>query len=80
MLSHINVGAGNDLTIASLAKLIGKVVGYTGQVEFDHEKPDGAHRKLMDGSRLNNLGWQPTVKLEDGLKFTYKNFLRINDL
>jgi GDP-L-fucose synthase len=80
MLSHINVGAGNDLTIASLAKLIGKVVGYTGQVEFDHEKPDGAPRKLMDSSRLNNLGWQPTVKLEDGLEFTYKNFLRINDL
>ena len=75
MLSHINVGVGHDLTIAELAKTIGKVVGYMGKIEFDSTKPDGTPRKLMDSTRLNNLGWKAKVKLEEGLAFAYQDFL-----
>ena len=75
MLSHINVGSGNDLTIAELAKTIGKVVDYKGQLEFDCTKPDGTPRKLMDSTRLNNLGWYPKVNLEDGLASAYQDYL-----
>lgn len=78
MLSHINVGVGHDLTIAELAKTIGKVVGYSGQIEFDSTKPDGTPRKLMDSTRLNNLGWHAKVNLEDGLVFAYQDFLKNN--
>ena len=78
MLSHINVGVGHDLTIAELAKTIGKVVGYEGKIEFDSSKPDGTPRKLMDSTRLNNLGWQAKVNLEDGLAFAYQDFLKNN--
>jgi GDP-L-fucose synthase len=75
MLSHINVGAGGDLTIAELAETMGRVVGYEGQLEFDQEKPDGSPRKFMDSSRLNCLGWHATVQLKDGLAKTYEDFL-----
>ncbi len=78
MLSHINVGVGHDLTIAALAKIIGKVVGYKGKIEFDTSKPDGTPRKLMDSTRLNNLGWHAKVKLEDGLTLAYQDFLKNN--
>jgi len=76
MLSHINVGSSGDLTIAELAKTISKVVGYNGQIDFDSTKPDGTPRKLMDTTRLNNLGWHAKVKLEDGLDFAYQDFLK----
>jgi GDP-L-fucose synthase len=75
MLSHINVGAGHDITIAELAKTIGRVVGYEGEINFDPEKPDGTARKWMDSSRINDLGWQATVSLEDGLASAYCDFL-----
>lgn len=78
MLSHINVGVGHDLTIAELAATIGKVVGFKGTVEFDSSKLDGSPRKLMDSSRLNNLGWKAKINLEDGLTFTYNDFLKNN--
>ena len=78
MLSHINVGVGHDLTIAELAKTIGKVIGYEGQIEFDSTKPDGTPRKLMDSTRLNNLGWQAKINLQDGLALTYNDFLKTN--
>ena len=78
MLSHINVGVGHDLTIAELAKTIGKVVGYEGKIEFDSSKPDGTPRKLMDSTRLNNLGWQAKINLEDGLILAYQDFLKTN--
>lgn len=78
MLSHINVGIGHDLTIAELARTIRKVVGYNGQIDFDSSKPDGTPRKLMDTTRLNNLGWQAKVKLEEGLASTYQDFLKIS--
>lgn len=76
MLSHINVGIGHELSIAELAKTIGKIVGYKGQIDFDITKPDGTPRKLMNTTLLNNLGWQAKVKLEDGLTVAYQDFLK----
>lgn len=76
MLSHINVGVGHDLTIAELAETISKVVGFNGQIEFDTSKPDGTPRKLMDSTRLNNLGWHATIGLEEGLTLAYRDFLK----
>lgn len=75
MLSHINVGTGVDCTIRELAETIAKVTQFEGQLEFDSSKPDGTPRKLMDVSRLNDLGWTATVTLEDGLTKAYQWFL-----
>jgi GDP-L-fucose synthase len=75
MLSHINVGCGEDITIRQVAEAIGKTIGYQGEITFDPTKPDGAPRKLMDSSRLNALGWQAKVGLEDGLARAYASFL-----
>ena len=70
-----------DVTIADVAHTIAKVVGYTGQIEFDTSKPDGTPRKLMDVSRLKNLGWQYSIGLEVGLHKTYQWFLNnVEDL
>ncbi len=76
MLSHINVGSGEDLTIRELAEAIAKTVGYTGQVTFDSSKPDGAPRKLMDSGRLKALGWQAKIGLVQGLELAYNDFLK----
>jgi GDP-L-fucose synthase len=76
-LSHINVGYGSDVTIADLAQTIAKVVGYQGRVRFDLSKPDGAPRKLMDSSRLNGMGWQPKVGLDEGLARAYAEYIRL---
>jgi GDP-L-fucose synthase len=75
MQSHINVGSGSDVTIAEVAKAIAQTVGYTGQIEFDTSKPDGAPRKWMDSSRLNALGWQAKVDLHQGLAAAYQDFV-----
>jgi GDP-L-fucose synthase len=75
MQSHINVGSGADVTIAEVAQAIAQTVGYTGQIEFDASKPDGAPRKLMDSSRLNSLGWEAKVGLHQGLAVAYQKFL-----
>ena len=75
MQSHINVGSGADVTIAEVAQAIAQTVGYTGQIEFDTSKPNGAPRKWMDSSRLNALGWQAKVYLHQGLAVAYQNFL-----
>jgi len=75
MLSHINVGYGSDVSIAELAVLIGQTVGYKGRITYDSSKPDGTPRKLMDSSRLNALGWQAHINLEEGLDSAYKDFL-----
>ncbi len=74
-LSHINVGYGKDVTIAELAALIAKTTGFAGNIVYDNTKPDGAPRKLMDNSRLKNLGWHATISLEEGLVLAYKDFL-----
>jgi len=76
MLSHINIGCGTDITIRELAETIGGVIGYQGNIEFDSTKPDGTPRKLMDSSRLNKLGWQPKIELEQGLTLAYEDFLK----
>jgi len=75
MLSHINVGTGVDCTIRELAETIAKVVGFAGKVKFDASKPDGTPRKLMDVSRLAQMGWQSSVTLTDGVRETYQWFL-----
>jgi GDP-L-fucose synthase len=75
MLSHINVGCGQDVTILQLAQTVAHTVGYTGQIQTDPTKPDGTPRKLMDSSRINALGWHAKVTLEDGLKTAYQDFL-----
>jgi GDP-L-fucose synthase len=74
MLSHINIGTGEDLAIRDLAKTIGEVVGYQGRIAFDTTKPDGTPRKLMDVGRLKSLGWQPQIGLRDGLSLAYADF------
>ncbi len=78
MLSHINVGYGDDVTIRELAQAIGDTVGYAGAITFDTSKPDGTPRKWMDSQRLHDLGWQPTVDLREGLKRAYADFLQHN--
>lgn len=75
MLSHLNVGTGEDVTIRELAETIQSVVGYQGQIIWDSNKPDGAPRKLMNISKLKSLGWQPKIGLKDGLVQTYQWFI-----
>lgn len=69
-----NVGTGTDVTIKELAETIQKIVGHTGQIQWDRSKPDGTPRKLMDSSKLNALGWTPQYSLESGIKQTYDWF------
>lgn len=75
MLSHINVGCGEDVTILEVAQSVARTVGYSGAIYTDPTKPDGTLRKLMDCTRLNALGWQAAVGLEVGLKAAYEDFL-----
>ena len=75
MLSHINVGTGEDVTIRELAETIAEVVGYDGQIGFDTSKPDGTARKLMDVTRLTRMGWQARIGLRAGIESTYEWFL-----
>lgn len=75
MLSHINVGCGEDMTILEVAQAVARTVGYDGPINTDPSKPDGTPRKLMDSTRLNALGWQAQVGLEEGLKVAYEDFL-----
>lgn len=75
MLSHINVGTGVDCTIRELAETLKKVVGFKGKLTFDTTKPDGTARKLMDVSRLEQLGWKANISLEQGLAATYQWFI-----
>ncbi|EFD5439257.1 GDP-L-fucose synthase [Escherichia coli] len=75
MLSHINVGTGVDCSIREMAETMASVVGYQGKIAFDFTKPDGTPRKLMDVTRLKNLGWQYRYNLHEGLSLTYKWFI-----
>lgn len=68
----LNVGVGEDVTIAELAALIARVVGYTGRIAYDHSKPDGTPRKLLDVSRIHALGWHARIPLEEGIASTYR--------
>jgi GDP-L-fucose synthase len=76
MQSHINVGCGQDVSIAELAHTIAQVIGYAGAIDFDASKPDGSPRKLMDSSRINSLGWQARVVLTTGLQQAYEDFVK----
>jgi len=71
----LNVGAGEDISISDLAQLIAAVVGFTGKVEWDKSKPDGTARKLLDISKMRAFGWNARIKLEDGIRNTYSQFL-----
>ena len=71
----INIGTGADVTIRELAETVMRVVGFTGRIVYDHTKPDGTMRKLMDSSQINRLGWKPAVPLEDGVGRAYRDFL-----
>jgi len=70
----INISAGKNVTIKKLAELVKKTVGFKGEILWDSTKPDGMPKKLLDWSRISNLGWKPSVSLEDGLKETYNWF------
>ena len=71
---HVNVGVGEDVTIAELASLIADVVGYQGAIEWDASKPDGTPRKLLDVKRMKSLGWEPEIGLRAGIESTYAGF------
>jgi GDP-L-fucose synthase len=70
--SHINVGTGQDISIATLAALMADIIGFDGRVEFDASKPDGTMRKLLDTTKLDRLGWRAGIGLEQGLRDTYR--------
>ncbi len=74
----VNIGTGMDVTITELAMLIKEIVGYEGSLVYDHTKPDGTPRKLMDVSKLTNLGWKYSIELKDGLKQVYADYLNLN--
>jgi len=75
----INVGWGDDLPIKELAETVASVVGFEGEIEWDTSKPDGMPRKLLDTSRINTLGWYPTIKLRDGVASTYEWYIENYD-
>ena len=75
MISHINIGTGIDVTIEELAKRIKNILGYEGDISFDHSKPDGSPRKLIDVRLLTKIGWRSRIGLEEGIKRTYKKYL-----
>ncbi len=74
-LAMWNVGLGSDISIADLARLIGTITGFKGSIHFDATKPDGTPRKLMDVSKLQALGWQASISLEDGIRQVYNNLM-----
>jgi len=80
ILSHINIGTGKDVTIKEMAEAMKKVVGFEGKLTFDTTKPDGAPRKLIDVTRLENMGWKYSIDLRKGLEKTYDWYLNIEKL
>ena len=72
---HVNVGTGVDVTIADLAEIVAETVGYRGSIVWDSSKPDGTPRKLLDISKIRQLGWSPHIRLEQGIRSTYQWFL-----
>lgn len=74
--SLINIGSGEDLSIADLAETIKKIIGFSGRLIFDSSKPDGTPRKLLDVSKLHELGWKHTINLDEGIHLAYQDFLK----
>ncbi len=75
----INIGSGEEVSIAELAQLVKEIVGYEGKLVFDTTKPDGTPRKLLDVSKLHNLGWRHKTSLKDGIRIAYNDFLKRNN-
>ena len=75
----VNIGTGEDIEIGELAALIKNIVGYTGTIQNDLSKPDGTPRKLMDVSKLTNLGWKYSISLEEGIKSVYRDYVKANE-
>jgi len=75
----INIGTGEDISIADFATLVAEVVGYAGSFEYDTSRPDGTPRKLVDVTRLNELGWQSKISLREGVERTYAWYLENED-
>lgn len=73
-ISWINIGCGNDMTMKELGKKIAEIVGFEGEIVYDHIHPDGTPRKLLDSTRLFALGWRPSISLDEGLKETYEDY------
>lgn len=73
--THINIGTGKDISIKELAELVKEIVGFKGDIIWDESKPDGTYQKLLDVSKLNELGWNETVKLESGIEKVYNNYI-----
>jgi GDP-L-fucose synthase len=71
----INVGTGEDITIAEFARVVAAAVGYVGEISFDSSRPDGTPRKLLDVRKLLKLGWRAATRLEDGIRLAYQAFL-----
>jgi GDP-L-fucose synthase len=76
--NHINIGSGQEYTIKKLAKIISKIIGYKGKIEFDKSKPNGTMRKYLSNQIMKKLGWKPSVKLQDGILKTYKEFKKLD--
>jgi GDP-L-fucose synthase len=74
-LTHINVGTGSEISIEGLINLLSEIIGYKGSIKYDKSMPDGMLRKVLDVSRINRLGWEHKVDLEDGLAMTYACFV-----
>ena len=72
--AHLNAGSGEEVRIATLAMMVAEVIGYRGHISFDRSRPDGTPRKLLDSSRLRSLGWQPAIRLADGLQRTVQHY------
>ena len=75
---HVNIGWGEDVSIKELANRVATEVGYTGALEFDTTKPDGTPRKLLDTTKINNLGWKPSIILKDGIQKTILEYVNKN--
>ena len=78
--AFINIGYGSDISIHELAELVRQIVGYSGEVVWDHSKPDGTPRKLLDSSRIFALGWKPRIDLATGIRLAYEDFLTVSPL
>jgi GDP-L-fucose synthase len=74
--SHVNAGYGEDISIKDLAEIVKNTVGYTGKIIWDASKPDGTPKKLMDSSKLLNLGWKPAISLEKGVNMVVRNYIK----
>src|SRR5262249_57170118 len=78
--SHLNVGSGQEVMIADVAKLVAEVIAYKGKLVFDKSRPDGTPRKLLDSSKLIEMGWRARTSLREGLQLTYSEFIARSEL